>query len=116
MKNAWQLSSALIVTLMFVAGCGPQAPSDTATPPTPGDQAPTTVAERLAAADALDGKVDHVIEHCYPCALGMKGKPELTSKTDGYTLHFCSEGCLEHFGENTQEVIASTEIPTKKSE
>ena len=52
---------------------------------------------RLAAADAADGKTDHVIEKCVSCRLQMAGKPEFTSTAAGYRVQLCSAGCKRAF-------------------
>ena len=61
-----------------------------------GSPAPTP-AEVLAAADAHDGKVDHVVEECGGCGLGMLGDPVNAVQHEGYELHFCSSSCASTF-------------------
>jgi hypothetical protein len=52
---------------------------------------------RLAAADAADGKTDHVIEKCVSCNLQMAGKPEFTATVADYRVQLCSAGCKRAF-------------------
>ena len=56
-----------------------------------------SAASVLAAADAHDGTVDHVVSECAGCALGMKGDPAHAVSHEGYEMHFCSASCKEHF-------------------
>ena len=65
----------------------------------------------LRSADKLDGTEDKVVEQCYSCMLGMKGKPEFASQIGEYDLHFCKEGCQEHFDQDPEYFVTSTELP-----
>ncbi len=51
----------------------------------------------LAAADAEDGTVDHVVENCVVCSMAMPGDPSQTVKLGEYELHMCSALCTETF-------------------
>ncbi|XZE32055.1 hypothetical protein SH501x_002790 [Pirellulaceae bacterium SH501] len=82
-------------------------------PDTTVTQTGADTASLLAAADALDGKVDKVVQRCYVCNLGMNGKQSLAVKHAGYTAHLCSEGCKDEFASNTESIIANTKIPAK---
>lgn len=72
--------------LMFLLACGGGAPAASADP-----------AAILAAADAHDGTVDHVVGECGGCMLGMPGDPAHAVEHAGYELHFCSESCKASF-------------------
>lgn len=74
----------MLVSLMLLAACGAPAPEAGA-------------ASVLAAADAHDGTVDHVVHECGGCGLAMPGDAAHAVKHEGYELHFCSEGCKEGF-------------------
>jgi hypothetical protein len=65
----------------------------------------------LAKADAVDGKVDHVVSQCSGCKLKMAGSPDHALQVGDYTMRFCSTGCQEHFAEGTEEAILAMEIP-----
>lgn len=69
------------------------------------------VEAKLAAADAVDGEVDKVVSKCPACALGMDGSGDHAFETAGYTLHFCSAGCKEHFSEDVTKAILALKIP-----
>ncbi len=56
-----------------------------------------TPADVLAAADAHDGTVDHVVSECAGCGLGMAGDPAHAVTHEGYELHFCSDSCKSTF-------------------
>ena len=71
-----------MVALGMLWACGASAPD---------------AAEVLAAADAHDGAVDHVVGECGGCMLGMAGDPAHVVTHEGYELHFCSEGCKAGF-------------------
>lgn len=53
--------------------------------------------ERLAAADAHDGTVDHVVEDCILCNLHMKGTTQYIAQVEGYAVHLCSGYCQKSF-------------------
>ena len=52
---------------------------------------------QLAAADAVDGTVDHVVTQCAGCGLGMSGDPSHAAQIGDYELHLCSSSCQENF-------------------
>lgn len=62
---------------------------------------------RLAAADAADGKTDHVIEKCASCSLQMAGKPEFTSTVADYRVQLCSAGCKKACERDPGKVLAA---------
>ena len=74
----------------------PPEPAPAASP-LPGLQLTDELRARLAAADAADGKTDHVIEKCVSCRLQMAGKPEFTSTVADYRVQLCSAGCKKAF-------------------
>ncbi len=103
-----------LAAMITVAGCQPQPVAQqpaskrwtlTMTPELEG---------KLKAADHLDGHDDLVIENCYVCALGMKGKKELSATVENYELYFCSEACCNEMGKDPAKVISETAIPTQK--
>lgn len=105
------LSGCLMVGLV---GCGgPTADSESSSTPatTPVVNVSDEAAALLAKADSLDGATDQVIGKCYTCALGMDGDKANSVKVGDYTAHFCSEACSEHFVENAEELVKTTEIP-----
>lgn len=118
---------AFAAVLVFATACGQQAeaPEETAADET---GAPSTEVEAatddrephipltaavavLKTADLYDGEEDKVISKCPACNLGMDGSAEHALHFDGYELHFCSEGCKEHFGENTEAAVLAMKIP-----
>jgi YHS domain-containing protein len=115
MKRFLTLMTCFMLALVVNCGCSSQPATKTADrvetkPVSVSDEAKV----KLAEADKLDGKEDHVVERCYSCALGMEGKPEFAVEVDGYTVRFCSEDCREHFASDPENVIASTKIPQVK--
>ena len=56
---------------------------------------------KLAAADKVDGNVDHVVHRCAGCALGMDGKAEFKLAVDDYSMHFCKQACLDRYQHDT---------------
>lgn len=89
-----------VLMLLLALGCGGDTPAPTA------KAAPVDVAAVLAKADAKDGTVDHTVAQCSGCSLAMEGNPLHALKTDGYELHFCSEGCKSNFAEHKDEGMA----------
>ena len=86
-----------------------------ASPPAASPQA-TSVQDagaRLAAADAADGTVDHVVSKCATCRLGMDGVAQYTATYAGYEMRFCSPECKETFERDRGAVIR--ELPAPKS-
>lgn len=81
-----------MVLSLLLAACGTPAPADAAT--------------ILAAADAHDGAVDHVVHECTGCGLGMPGDPAHTAKHEGYDLQFCSETCQAGFEADPAKGVA----------
>ncbi|MFO0974388.1 MAG: hypothetical protein U1A27_13250 [Phycisphaerae bacterium] len=69
------------------------------------------ISAKLAAADALDGKADHVIEKCPGCALAMGGSAKHEFSFGGYQLHFCSDDCMKGFTREAAQSLAKLEIP-----
>jgi hypothetical protein len=51
----------------------------------------------LAAADASDGTVDHVVTQCAGCGLGMSGDPAHSARVGDYEMHLCSDSCQANF-------------------
>ncbi|QEG23156.1 hypothetical protein [Mariniblastus fucicola] len=122
MKNLILMAIAL-VSAVALAGCESKTQAD---PASDTDAADVTTdvsltltpesKAKLALADEVDGKADKVIENCYTCALGMKGKPEIATKVEGYELHFCGQSCCDYLEKDAEKVIAATKIPEPKTE
>ena len=66
---------------------------------------------RLAAADAADGKTDHVIEKCVSCRLQMAGQPEFTSTVADYRVQLCSAGCKKAFESDPGKQLLALPAP-----
>ncbi len=90
--------------LLLVAGCREDAPEQSV-------DSGSQVADRLAMADAVDGTVDKIVSRCGMCALGMDGRSEHSATVSEYTLHFCSEHCLESFQKDTTKNILAMKKP-----
>lgn len=71
------------------------------------------VKAQLAKADAFDGTVDKVVHRCAPCGLGMDGSAEHALEMEGYTMHFCSAGCLEGYSKDPKKSVMSMTVPGK---
>jgi len=67
----------------------------------------------LAAADAADGTVDHVISKCATCRLGMDGVAQYTATYGGYEMHFCSAECRSSFLTEPGAVIGRLPAPAR---
>jgi YHS domain-containing protein len=108
-------SSFVLVAAALVTGCKSEAPpadvpkEPAAVSAAPADQA--TVLARLVAADKLDGVEDKVVTKCYLCGLGMDGEEKFAAEYEGYTVHLCSDHCLEEFNKDPASVIAQTDVP-----
>jgi YHS domain-containing protein len=68
----------------------------------------------LAAADAHDGTVDHVVSECTGCGLAMAGDAANSVTHEGYELHFCSESCKSNFEADIPAGIARLEGAVKQ--
>jgi len=108
------------VLLLAVTGCPKEEESKSATPPDDAKSTEPTKSEadstaeveaRLAKADLLDGTADKIVTRCASCALGMDGTAEHALKVLDYTLHFCTPGCAQRFGENLTESVLAMKIP-----
>ena len=114
---------SVVVSLIFVVGCGSK-PDSTATPTgttptasatTPGnseakgeDDLALSDAQlsTLQAADVHDGTEDGVVGECSRCGLAMPGEAKYSSSVDEYELHFCGEGCRDGFQADPEKGIA----------
>lgn len=108
MKSLNRIACATTLTALLAAGiaCKKDAThAHNAPPPSPAD-----VEAKLAAADAKDGAVDKTIHGCLMCGLRMEGSADHTSTHAGYTLHFCSADCKEHFDEHPDTSIAALDV------
>jgi hypothetical protein len=59
----------------------------------------------LAAADAHDGTVDHVVSDCASCGLGMPGDAAHAVRVGEYQVHMCSDSCKTLFEDGTGETL-----------
>jgi hypothetical protein len=59
----------------------------------------------LAAADAHDGTVDHVVSECATCGLGMPGDSAHAVTVGDYQVHLCSDSCKTMFEDSTGETL-----------
>ena len=66
---------------------------------------------RLAAADAADGKTDHIVSRCATCRLGMDGVAQYSASYAGYEMHFCSAECKQTFEQDPVAVIRKLPPP-----
>jgi len=121
-RNFAFLPLALLLAAAVIVGCsgdgssesaGKTSESTEAPAAAKSPEAPVTVEAKLAAADALDGKVDKIVVRCASCSLGMDGKAENALETAGYTMYFCSPGCKERFGKDLDTSLAAMKIPAK---
>ncbi len=113
-------AAVLLVVCSVSAGCESK---ESATPKAPAAKKPaaaqkpaagaTAVVAKLAAADALDGKVDKIVTRCGGCKLGMDGKAELAFETHGYKMLFCNPGCKKRFAEDTEKEVLALTIPSE---
>lgn len=99
----WWLSVALLA-----AGCGPGR-NERGAEAAPA-MSPEQVAGVLAFADAHDGTVDHVVEDCANCRLGMKGLASITATVQDYTLYCCAEHCREAVVGSPEKVLAKIKV------
>ncbi|MCG3147321.1 MAG: hypothetical protein PCFJNLEI_00760 [Verrucomicrobiae bacterium] len=83
-------------SLILLAGVGLIACSQS-TPPPPAIVLTDELRIQLAAADAVDGKTDHVVAKCVLCNLKMDGKPQFAVPAGDYTVRLCSTGCRASF-------------------
>ncbi len=130
MQRMWVRWAAVVaVALMVSAGCeskqsesakttgdgkpAAEKPADAGKPAAGKSAAGAAVVAKLAAADAVDGKVDKIVTRCGGCKLGMDGKAELAFKTHGYTMHFCNPGCKKRFADDTDKEILALTIPSE---
>lgn len=108
-------------TLILASGCkkdeAPQPPAgddtaakapDATVPPAVTDAADAVA--KLVRADEQDGTADKVIGKCVMCGLRMDGTPDYTSSHAGYTLHFCSADCKQHFDDGPAAAIAALNV------
>ena len=99
------LSAALVLAL--VPACTKQpVPAGAGAAPTVSQAA----LDRLAAADAVDGKTDKVVSKCAGCSLHMDGKAELALKVQDYTMDFCSQKCLDRFTAAPEKEILALKV------
>jgi YHS domain-containing protein len=106
-----------LAALLVACGGGETKPEESAGDAQPAGEATAegpSLAANLAAADGVDGEVDHVIARCASCALHMDGKEEFASDLEGYTLYFCREGCKDRFEKDKEGMIVALEVPQEE--
>jgi hypothetical protein len=92
-----------MIALLLLLACGStEAPTASEAPEAPEAASGSAVDAVLAKADEHDGAVDTIVHECTGCGLGMLGDPTNATQHAGYTLHFCSEGCLHSFEEDPE--------------
>ena len=102
--------TALCVVILSI-GCSPTAPQAAAKKNAGITTDSQEAKDRLAKADAVDGKSDHKICKCYVCGLGMNGSEEHSVKINDYDAHFCSDICQKEFQGDAEKIVLSTSIP-----
>lgn len=112
--KAFVLLLTTVTTLLLAGSCTSELPPGSGEPAgsqaTPAPGGGTALATQLAAADALDGEVDHVVSKCAGCALGMDGKSENSLQLAGYTLHLCSPSCKERFEPEAEKKLLAMKV------
>jgi len=112
MRISVRLAPVLVIAIAWTAipGCKKDAPAAM------DEDTQARVRPMLANADAVDGKTDKVVSKCAACALGMDGKSKHAIKTAGYTMHFCSDMCREHFADGLSDNIMAMNVPNESDE
>ena len=91
----------LVVLCVALTSCDRQTKPQPEPPPAASTRLELQLTDELrahlAAADAADGKTDHVIEKCVSCKLQMAGKPEFATTVADYQVQLCSAGCKKAF-------------------
>jgi hypothetical protein len=93
---------------LALAACGgtATAPTEVETTAAAAPYVLTDVHEAvLAAADAHDGTVDHVVSECASCGLGMPGDSAHAVSVGEYQVHLCSDSCKTMFEASTGETL-----------
>jgi YHS domain-containing protein len=99
------ISFALILLLIILASaCDREATTISDRSLTTATPSEATLAI-LKKADAADAEIDHTVSKCATCMLAMAGQPRYTFVYGEYTLHFCSQQCMEHFAGQPEEVL-----------
>jgi len=75
------------------------------------DKAKEAITAKLAKADAYDGAEDKTVSKCLVCGLGMDGDAANKAEFEGYTFHFCKDGCLSKFKEDMGKAVAGLTVP-----
>ena len=125
MTRKQQGSLALATLLVALAACGPRPEAGSATREEPAaapapahgpaEELVLTAAleSKLAAADLVDGTADRTVERCPGCGLAMAGSSEHAVAVGDYSLHFCSEGCKEHFSKDLGGSLMALAVPAE---
>ncbi len=117
----WAVCTILLAAIaMSPSGCSKAEKAEKAEiaekaekPPEPAAQPNAEVVAKLAKADAFDGKVDKVVSKCANCALGMAGQEKHELEIEGYKMHFCGAGCLDHYKKEPAKTLLALKIPEK---
>jgi len=125
MKRAMVLGLALLLTAMLV-GCGEHeatheksTAAEPAAEPAAEAATPATfemteeIGAKLAAADLVDGEEDKVVSNCPGCSLAMEGSHEHALPVGDYSLHFCSDSCMEDFAKDVGESVIAMAVPAE---
>ena len=105
-----------VLFTVLLAGCSAEsaAPAGGATEPSGSEpaaqQTNPAMTEKLAAADAVDGKKDKVVSKCAGCALMMNGKSDTTLEFEGYTMLFCKDACHDRFEADPEKEILALRV------
>ncbi len=91
---------------LALAACGGTATTEGEATPSDAAYVLTDAHEAvLAAADAHDGTVDHVVSECASCGLGMPGDAAHAVTVGEYQVHMCSDSCKTMFEGSTGETL-----------
>ena len=101
---------SVLALSLFATGCT----KHTKAGETPAKGAPISVemTEKLAKADAFDGKTDKIVSKCIGCSLKMDGSDKHSVMVGDYTLHLC-DNCAAGKADPAK-LVAEATIPEKK--
>jgi len=105
----------MVMLTMGTSACRKESAESTTSAGAPAVEAtavevPANVVAKLAKADALDGKTDHVVSKCGMCNLRMPGSDAHTTTVGDYELHFCSDHCKESFDKDPNKAVLAFTI------
>ncbi len=94
------------------AACREEEPAAEKTPAAPEqtqEQREEAILAKLEMADKADGTEDKVVRKCLMCALAMDGREEYKVDFRGYTIHLCSDHCVERFSKDPAKSVLELE-------